>query len=230
MLVHYLWRVVALVGLVIAVVALAKPCHGWTTAMISSPFIVTPRRMTRQQQGPWWFLLARHNDSSGRTALHAEAAAIDYQSNHGRGEHHLTAALQPGDVVVYQIGTWYVDGVQVGNGQPAAWDYCLVDTLQIVWSHNCEHGVVRGFALKLQQRTSAQQEHHDSDTASDDNDSKSTTTQLLQVHDFNDMIDFGPEQLVARIPVEQFTEDTFRSLVELSDDLWQVAGGGEEDD
>ena len=132
-------------------------------------------------------------------------AAIDFQSSHDRGIDHLTADLAVGDVAVYQTGTWYVDGVAVGDGTPPAWAYCLVDGLQIVWSHNCEHGVVRGFALQ---------------PLSDDQD-ETTTTRRLQVVDWDDMIDFGPEQLVARIPVQQESEDTFCALtVPLSDDLW----------
>lgn len=138
---------------------------------------------------------------------------IDYQASdaYGRGEEHLTAALNEGDVVVYQTGTWYVDGVAVGDGQPAAWQYCLVDTIQIVWSHNCEHGVVRGFGL-----TTAV----DNDNNNNNNDGNKAT--ILRVADFDTMIDFGPEQLVARIPVQQQSDDTYYCLVKLSDDLWRA--------
>jgi hypothetical protein len=135
----------------------------------------------------------------------ASSSSIDYQRDHGRGIHHLTADLAEGDVVVYQTGTWYVDGVAVGNGQEEAWEYCLVDNLQIVWSHNCEHGVVRGFALVPEQDGRRRLEA-----------------------DWNEMVDFGPEQLVARLSVtavegeEEEEEGSFQAFCELSDDLWRV--------
>ena len=174
------------------------------------------------QGGAWGFSIThnRHNSSKRRchacgtisiTAAAASKIDIDYQASDafGRGEEHLTAALNEGDVVVYQTGTWYVDGVAVGDGQPAAWQYCLVDTIQIVWSHNCEHGVVRGFSL----------------TAADDdnNNNNDGKTTILRVADFDSMIDFGPEQLVARLPVQQQSDDTYCCLVQLSDDLWRAA-------
>lgn len=136
------------------------------------------------------------------------ASSIDYQADYGRGIDHLTAELETGDVVVYQTGTWRVDGVEVGDGSPPAWEYCLVDTIQIVWSHNCEHGVVRGFAL-----------------------TRSQLDNVLRVtHDFDTMIDFGPEQLVARISVESLEEEkAFRPRVILSDDLWKQRQHEEEE-
>lgn len=133
---------------------------------------------------------------------------IDYQADYGRGVDHLTATLDEGDVVVFQSGTWHVDGVAVGDGQPAAWHYCLVDSVQIVWSHNCEHGVVRGFGLTTTVIMNSEDENE-------------TAATLLHVDDFDTMIDFGPEQLVARIPVQQESKDSFQSLVLLSDDLWR---------
>jgi hypothetical protein len=61
--------------------------------------------------------------------------------------------IQEGDVVVYQTGTWRVDGVVVGDDtQPPSFQYCQIETIQVVWTHNCEHGVLRGIALQLQQQ------------------------------------------------------------------------------
>jgi hypothetical protein len=126
------------------------------------------------------------------------SATIDYQFDYGRGADHLTADLQEGNVVVYQIGTWYVDGVAVGDGSPPEYKLCLVDTIQIVWSHNCEHGVVRGFPIIALEGD------------------------LLRVQGYDEIIAFGPEQLVARIPVQPTGDaDTVRSLVHLSDELWK---------
>ena len=165
--------------------------------LIGVCFPVTPAWVTTR-------LAARSSRSDHSTTRgFAASSGIDYQVDCGRGEDHLTANLQEGDVVVYQTGTWYVDGVAVGDGSAPAWHYLLVDTLQIVWSHNCEHGVVRGFDMVMDDR----------------NDHNSLAT-VLRVQDYNDMIDFGPEQLVARISVEALGDDTFRAPMVLSDDLW----------
>lgn len=106
------------------------------------------------------------------TRLHA---SIDYQTE-GRGEDHLSARIDEGDVVVYQTGTWFVDGVAVGDGSDPTVAYARVDNLQIVWTHNCEHGVVRGLALEL---------NEDGRFIEDD-----------------EGVEFGPEQLLAKIPVD----------------------------
>lgn len=169
---------------------------------------------------------------------------IDYQSSdkYGRGDQHLTAALHEGDIVVYQTGTWLVDGVAVGDGTwPPHWEYCLVDTIQIVWSHNCEHGVVRGFPVELL----VVDMDEDQDNAHDGSDDSARTRrsrQLLRAN-FDEMIDFGPEQLVARIPIQE--EDAvgndaaidgsfslFRPLVgsPLSNKLWETTLPVEEEE
>jgi hypothetical protein len=112
------------------------------------------------------------------------STTIEYQSNHGRGENHLSAFLEEGDVVVYQTGTWYVDGVEVGNGEPPNFQWARIDNLQVVWTHNCEHGVLRGIALKEM----VTEEGGES---------------ILQLSVLEPMeaVEFGPEQLVARVSV-----------------------------
>ena len=62
----------------------------------------------------------------------------------GRGLDHLSAALEEGDLVLYQVGSWTVDGVVVGDGDEPALAYAVVDTLQLVFTHNCEHGWIYG--------------------------------------------------------------------------------------
>ena len=64
-------------------------------------------------------------------------------SQFGRGAMHLSALLEEGDVVAYQMGQWLVDQVLVGDDQ-AVIQFCCMDTIQVVWTHNCEHGVLRG--------------------------------------------------------------------------------------
>jgi hypothetical protein len=111
--------------------------------------------------------------------------SIDFQSDtlsFGRGEMHLSAVLSEGDTVVYQNGTWEVDGVEVGNGEPPCVRFCKTDSLQVVWTHNCEHGFIRGFDLIL-------------------GDDRKTVSMS------SDFIEFGPEQLLARLPVEWSTDE-----------------------
>ena len=128
---------------------------------------------------------------------------IEYQSDeskYGRGEMHLSAVLDTGDIVVYQTGTWYVDGVEVGDGGPPKFHYGLVETIQLVWTHNCEHGVIRALPLKLAENGN----------------------QL--VLESEECIEFGPEQLVAKLPLEwDETEQLAASSLELSDELWLSA-------
>lgn len=124
---------------------------------------------------------------------------IDFQSDsskYGRGEQHLSATLQEDDVVVYRTGCWYVDNVLVGE-EPASYHYARVDSLQVVWTHNCEHGVLRGIPLKL------------------------TQDRVLEVIKDADVVEWGPEQLVARIPVQWMDENSSVALVPLSDDVWK---------
>lgn len=121
---------------------------------------------------------------------------IDFQSDaqrFGRGEMHLSALLEEKDVVVIQSGSWYVDGVQVGDG-PIQYEYCTVESLQIVWTHNCEHGVIRGYSV-------LPGEEDDKDVLH------------LHVDPTWDPIEFGPEQLVARLPVDWVNETTCKLRV-----------------
>jgi hypothetical protein len=115
----------------------------------------------------------------------AKEVVIEFQSDsskYGRGEMHLSAALDIGDVVVYQTGTWLVDGVRVGDGSQPAFRYGLVETIQLVWTHNCEHGVIRALPLFL--------------LAAEETE----TGQVLRIEE-EECVEFGPEQLVAKLPI-----------------------------
>ena len=50
----------------------------------------------------------------------ANTNEVDYQNSEefGRGEMHLSAMISEGDFIVYQAGSWSVDGVEVGDGSP----------------------------------------------------------------------------------------------------------------
>ena len=46
----------------------------------------------------------------------------------GRGISHITADLSDGDIIAYQDGTWYVDGLtEVGDGSPPVVRYMQVE-------------------------------------------------------------------------------------------------------
>ena len=78
--------------------------------------------------------------------------------------------------MLYQTGSWTVDGVVVGDGDEPELAYAVVDTLQLVFTHNCEHGWIYGSAL----------ERDDSDGS-------------LRPRDGDAFVQFGPEQLLARL-------------------------------
>ena len=107
------------------------------------------------------------------------------ESQFGRGEQHLSALVEEGDVIVYQTGWWWVDGVVVGDpdvdydeSQPPTVSYCQVDTIQVVWTHNCEHGLLRGRALTPRNQK-----------------------ELVFIEPIEE-VQLGPEQLLAKLPVE----------------------------
>jgi hypothetical protein len=98
-------------------------------------------------------------------------------SQFGRGVMHLSALLDEGDVVAYQTGRWLVNQVAVGDGT-AEIQFCRIDTIQVVWTHNCEHGVLRGEEMIY-----------------------NTSDGVWLLRSTGRMVEFGPEQVTARIPV-----------------------------
>jgi hypothetical protein len=122
--------------------------------------------------------------------------SIDFQSDDsqfGRGERHLSALLEEGDVVVYQTGTWQVDGVDVGDGSPPVLELARIETIQLVWTHNCEHGVLRGVQVEVEQ---LQLQFQVLLGEEDDNNHV-----FFQESEPLYPVEFGPEQLLARLPV-----------------------------
>jgi len=179
-----------MVLLIIFALLATSRVHGFAGVLLMDP----PRSTTRP---PF----------RGRYLLGASPSTIiDFQSDssqYGRGEMHLSAVLEEGDVVAYQTGTWFVDGVAVGDDDmPATLNYCRIETMQIVWSHNCEHGVLRGMELKYDKETNT-----------------------LEMTGSNNVVEFGPEQLIARFPVEWKDDDdcSCTPLVELDEKAWIVA-------
>lgn len=147
---------------------------------------------------------------------------IDLQSDtsrYGRGEDHITFDLRPGDVVVYQQGTWCVDGVAVGPGDDPYWSYAMVDGLQVVWTHNCEHGVVRGWHLDLV--------HNDEDQEDEDGAciSVESAGTILRRYGEEEEVEFGPEQVLGRINNIHWDDDMMTGItpIPLYDDIWRRA-------
>ncbi len=150
-------------------------------AIVCSPRILG---WTHSQQRPF----LRLHSTRLRDKAHSQ---IDLQSDKerfGRGEMHLSALLEEKDIVVFQSGSWSVDGVLVGDG-PVKYEYCMVESLQVVWTHNCEHGVVRGYSVFPGKDG------------------------IFQVDSTWDPIEFGPEQLLARLPVSWVNETTCKLCV-----------------
>jgi len=114
--------------------------------------------------------------------------------------------------VVYQRGTWYVDGVAVGPGDDPYWSYALVDGLQVVWTHNCEHGVVQGWHLDLVRDDG-------------DEDSDNSGGMVLRRSEAEEEVEFGPEQIIGRIKGIQWDESNMVATtpVPLGDDIWRRA-------
>ncbi|GMI16200.1 hypothetical protein TrLO_g12943 [Triparma laevis f. longispina] len=107
------------------------------------------------------------------------ASVVDLQSDCGRGQEHLSARLEEGDVCVYQVGTWMVDSVSVGPGEPPRLLLARVDCLQINWTTDCEHGRILATPVSTRQGDAL---HIDKDVEYAG-------------------VEFGPEQLIARLPV-----------------------------
>jgi hypothetical protein len=135
---------------------------------------------------------------SRKSQMYMRTNKIEYQSDCGRGEQHLSASLVEGNMVVFQEGTWLVDGVEVGDGTEPSFRYALIETMQLVWTHNCEHGVLRGLEV---------------DIVSDDSRAKLVEPMAE--------LEFGPEQLVAHIPVDwDENSSSGRLLIPVQDDMW----------
>ena len=99
---------------------------------------------------------------------------VTFQQDGDRGHQHLSADLEEGTLVVYQTGTWLVDNVPVGPGDPEAYRLAQVDVVQVNWTQSCEHGVIRCFDAKFNEASGE-----------------------VVVND--EEVDFGPEQLVATL-------------------------------
>lgn len=159
------------------------------------------------------FLQTHTNSHVASNCFQSAAAtdAIEFQSDDsqfGRGEFHLSASLKEDDVVVYQTGSWLVDGVAVGDGSPPAFGFAKIENLQVVWTHNCEHGVLRGVQVAIC-------EHDET---------------IVRIEEPLVDVEFGPEQLVARLPVSWKMESSNEgvSKVPIQPTAWDYLTANEE--
>jgi hypothetical protein len=96
-----------------------------------------------------------------------------------------------------------------------------MDTIQVVWTHNCEHGVLRGHALT---KTMIHHPPHD-DLKQEDRRINPQQLFVGLVRE-DDMVEFGPEQLVARLPGKWIESDDnevatkFLPLVNINEKAW----------
>ena len=118
----------------------------------------------------------------------------------GRGLYHLVAQLEDGDFVMYQEGSWCVDSVVVGPGDPPRLRAAMVDCVQVKCTQTCEHGVVHAFDAEV-------------------------VDGAIVCHEGAEEIDFGPEQLVARIPNG---DGAMRMEVDEADELIRYVRDGTE--
>mmetsp|Transcript_14663 Transcript_14663/g.30375 ORF Transcript_14663/g.30375 Transcript_14663/m.30375 type:complete len:255 (-) Transcript_14663:1348-2112(-) len=162
------------------------PGHAWPKSFNASEDIIQQEKV------------ALNENNSGK-----QNVVIDRQadkSKYGRGIEHLSADLTVGtDVVAYQDGVWYVDGTEVGDGStnPVV-RYLMVDNVQIVWTHDCEHGVIRGFEMMvLQGKHDGEEEGLNEVLEVDHGPLVDLGSKFVVTGEY---IELGPEQILARIP------------------------------
>lgn len=132
--------------------------------------------------------------SSRLLLLHEQIDRQSDKTKYGRGIDHISADINEKDVIAYQVGTWYVDGTEVGNGSPSTIRYCLVDAVQIVWTHDCEHGLVYGFDLTVA-------DTNDEPVSCDGPGAMIKKGNVFIIED--EYVQCGPEQILCKIPVVQ---------------------------
>ena len=137
------------------------------------------------------------------TAFHGSARAavsmndIEFQRDCGRGPEHLSARLVEGDVCVYQVGTWMVDWSPVGSGNPPRLLLVRCDCLQLNWTMTHEHGRILATAINRWQGEEVRIDE-DEEYAG---------------------VEFGPEQLVARVGADWEDDFVGRLRAVLPDEL-----------
>ena len=82
-----------------------------------------------------------------------------------------------------------------GDGSLAYVKYMKVDTIQLVWTHDCEHGVINGFDLSI----------------GNENEGTESSSGAVQMGSYfiaiDDYLQVGPEQILARIPAKSMNKN-----------------------
>ncbi|KAL7546870.1 hypothetical protein ACHAWF_010204 [Thalassiosira exigua] len=218
--------------------AMTGPCSLLLLAIVSSSSgfnsrLHPPSRHTR----PLWDSGNEASKLSRPVVGHSDGIpGVDRQADakYGRGSYHISADLNEGDIVVFQDGTWFVDGTPVGeyrsacarprsfcksrvshlstftrsppnspgDGSFARARYMQVDTIQLVWTHDCEHGVINGFEVLIA---------NDDESVCESGSLVKVGSQILVT---NDYIQVGPEQVLARIPTAITKKENLRGATE----------------
>lgn len=135
----------------------------------------------------------RDGASRFQSCLTARPAKVEWASDENRGDNHLSAFLEEGDVVLYKTGRWLVDGVEVVSptGEAEGHRLCEITAIQLVWTHNCEHGMLQGIPLALVDGGGDGEDPHLIESPESDGRG----------------VQLGPEQLVARVgPISELGE------------------------
>ena len=80
------------------------------------------------------------------------------------------------------------DRVVSGDGSESRVRYMQVDTIQLVWTHDCEHGVINGFDVTVEDENGMPLP---ADSGVERGSIFAVAEEYLQI---------GPEQVLARIP------------------------------
>ncbi|KAL7465020.1 hypothetical protein ACHAXS_005347 [Conticribra weissflogii] len=193
------------------------PRHVW--AYSSNPSKETFRRKQ----------VAVNENNSGQQNFPVDKQADT--SKYGRGIEHLSADLTEGtDVIAYQDGVWFVDGIEVGDGSanPVV-RYAMVDNVQVVWTHDCEHGVIRGFELAVISREDVGEKVGKNELLEGDHGPLVDLGSKFVVT--GEYVELGPEQLLARIPTAEVTHgcdmeerETLVALAKFDPDIEIIKG------
>lgn len=150
---------------------------------------------------------------------------IELQESCGRGHEHLSARLEVGDVCVYQTGTWMVDWVPVGPGLSPRLLLARVDVVQIDWTTDCEHGRIIGTPISSVEGNNVYinpSEEFGAVQVSIRIAFRSFRAHKPSQHSLltpSLLVQFGPEQLVARVQAEWIDDLSANLLAPLPSSL-----------
>ena len=190
-----------LVGLVLLLSLPARPTHAYSMASPRPTASPRPLACGRGHHRP--LILPHVRGPRDLPSLTARPAKAEWASDENRGENHLSAFLDEGDVVLYKTGRWLVDGVEVVSptGEAEGHRLCEITAIQLVWTHNCEHGMLQGIPLALaEDKGGAAEGGATEGGASASGGGDGPHLYLIESPESDGRgVQLGPEQLVARV-------------------------------